>query len=230
MNPLHRDSLHSTLDSLAESLFFQRTLSAIQRRNVAAWIARRQGQPGAYADMFAPTEKDLRGIRLFTGETVRSRVGIAHQLGEESCRLLVRLHVPTPAVQTALQRAIDGMTARLDEAERRGQSTALYCCGTCSAAYWRNLALNLFPRSEERLCQGLVELKQLRRSDGQWHRFPFYFTSLALTEIGTELALAELQHAAARWQKILPRLSAVENPMSRRRAAVGQRLLALCAS
>ena len=227
---LDRHSLGSTLDSLSESLFFEENIPAAQRTAAAKWIARRQGLPGAYAGMFAPTERDARGIRLFTGEPVRSRVGIAHQLGEESCRILTALRMKDRIVQAALRRAVEGMAARLAEAGRSGFDTGVYCCGTCSAGYWRNLALHLFPRAEERLRNGLRQLKQLRRGDGTWRRFPFYYTSLALTEIGPELARAEMQYAAARWRRILPRLAAAEDSIARRRAAVGRRLLEQCAT
>jgi hypothetical protein len=230
MNHLNRDSLGATLDSLAESLFFGKNISAAQRAAAARWIAGRQGLPDAYAGMFAPTKQDALGIRLFTGEPVHSRVGIAHQLGEEGCRILTALQVKDPIVQAALSRAVQGMAARLAEAQRRGHDTGVYCCGACSAGYWRNLALNLFPRAEERLHDGLRQLKQLRCGDGTWRRFPFFYTSLALTEIGPELAGAEMRYAAERWWIILPRLSAARSAVGVRRAAVGQRLLEQCES
>jgi hypothetical protein len=228
MSPLNRTSLCSTLDSLAESLFFQRRIPAAQRAVDAKWIASRQGLPGSYAGMFAPTEQDAQGIRLFTGEAVRSRVGIAHLLGEECCRILIALPLKDRNVQASLDRAVRGMSDRLEETDRRGLSTGIYCCGTCAAGYWRNLATGLFPRAEERLRTGLVGLKQLRCGDGQWRRFPFFYTCLALTEIGADRAQAEMQYAAERWVRILPRLSSAKDPFVQRRAAVGRRLLEMC--
>ena len=225
---LDRHSLGATLDSISESLFLAKNVPASQRTAAARWIAGRQGLPGSYAGMFAPTAKDALGFRLFTGETVRSRVGIAHLLGEEGCRILSVLQVKDPPVQAALGRAIQGMATRLEDAERRGCDTGIYCCGTCSVGYWRNLALNLFPRAGERLREGLKGLRRLRRGDGTWRRFPFYYTCLTLTEIEGDLAKAEMQYAATRWRRILPRLSSVESSIARRRAAVGRRLLKLC--
>ncbi len=221
-------SLGTTLESISEALFFGTLFPTARQSAAAKWIARRQGLPGAYAGMFAPTKRDWRGLRLFTGEPVRSRAGISHQLGEEGCRILWLLQMKDAAVQGALRRAIEGMTARLDQAEREGNSTGLYCCGTCSAGYWRNLALGLFPRAEERLGIGLERLRELRLGDGEWKRFPFYYTSLALTEIGPALARAEMQYAAPRWETLLPRLSRSTSRFARRRAAVGRRLLELC--
>ncbi|MGD0536474.1 MAG: hypothetical protein ABSC03_02385 [Verrucomicrobiota bacterium] len=228
MNCLDRNSLGSTLDSISESLFFEHPIPESQRVVAARWIAARQGLPGSYAGMFAPTEKDTLGIHLFTGEAIRSRARIAHILGEEGCRILTRLHVTDGQVQDSLNRAVRGMAARLAEAERRGYDTGTYCCGTCSAAYWRNLAINLLPRAEERLRLGLKELKNSRSGAGKWRRFPFHYTCLALTEIGPELAKSEMRYAAWYWRNNLKKLASAESSVARRRAAVGQRLLELC--
>lgn len=228
--PFDQNSLGSALDSIAESLFFQREISAINLTAIARWIAQRQGLPGSYAGMFAPTERDAAGIRLFTGEVVCSRIGIAHLLGEEACRVLSALKVNDVKVRNALDRAVEGMVERVDQTEQRGYPIGTYCCGTCSIGYWRNLAINLFPRAEERLRLGMVELKHARRQDGRWRRFPFYYTSLALTEIGPALARAEMQHAATSWRRILPRLFSSTDVLATRRAEVGRRLLELCES
>ncbi|PTX90635.1 hypothetical protein [Opitutus sp. ER46] len=229
MNHVHSSSLAATLDSVADALFFRRPISTAERSRAAGWIAGRQGLPGAYADMFAPTRSDWRGIRLFTGEVVRTGAGVGHQLGEEGCRILTVLKVRNQTVSGALRRAVAGMSAQLAATEQRGHSTSCYCCGTCSAAYWRNLATGLFPEAEERLRRGLQELSRLRTEDGGWSRFPFYFTSLALLEIPDELARRELKYAAPRWERILPRLSRSDRQFDRRRVELGRRLLARCA-
>jgi hypothetical protein len=228
MNFLDQNSLYSTLDSLSESLFFKKPIPETEGLAAARWIASREGLPGAYAGMFAPTERDTLGIRLFTGEAIRSRARIAHILGEEGCRILTLLRVTDEQVRGSLKRAVQGFVARLEEAERRGYGAGTYCCGTCSAAYWRNLAIHRLPRAEERLRLGLDELKQAHSGNGKWRRFPFYYTCLALTEIGPELAKDEMQYAALCWRKSLRRLSSAESPIDQRRAAVGQRLLELC--
>lgn len=227
MNPMINDSLSGALDTLAEALFFLRPIPVARRKAITRWISSRQGLPGAYAGMFAPTELDRQGFRLFTGEIVRSRAGTGHLLGEEACRILAALPLKDAPVQAALDRATQGMAARLDEFEHRGCLPGTYCCGTCTAGYWRNLANDLLPRANERLRSGLGQLRQHRLGDGTWRRYPFYYTSLALTEIGPERARAELIYAATHWRKILPRLQRTENPIARRRAEVGRRLLAL---
>jgi hypothetical protein len=178
--------------------------------------------------MFAPTEKDRLGIHLFTGEAVRTRAGIAHILGEESCRVLVLLGLSDPLVNEAVARAVRGLAARVDESEERGHCPGIYCCGACSAAYWRNLTAGLLPRSEELLRLGLAELKTLRAGGGKWRRFPFFYTSLVLTEIGPHLARDEMRYAAEYWRRNLKKFCLSEGSVSKRRAAVGKRLLELC--
>ena len=228
MKLLNDNSLYLTLDLVSASLFFNQPIPNSQRVAVANWIVGRQGLPGAYADTFAPTDKDTRGIQLFTGEPVRSRVGTAHILGEESCRVLALLGVKSKPVKDALHRAVCGLSPRIEEWDTSLGRPGFYCCGTCSAAYWRNLANGLLPRSEQRLRQGLEELKKLRIGDHRWRRFPFFYTCLVLTEIGPLLARHEMQYAALYWQRNLKKFFAARDRVSKRRAAVGQRLLEMC--
>lgn len=230
MDLLDRASLASTVDAVSEALFSGVGIPVRQRVAVSGWIAGRQGLPGSYANTFAPTRKDACGFRLFTGELIRTRAGMSHVLGEEACRVLALLQVNRRPVQAALERALAGLAARLQAAEAQGTPPGFYCCGTCTAAYWRNLAVGRLPRSEARLRSGLAELKSLRDGCGKWRRFPFFHTCLALTEIEPDLAQAEVQYASAYWERNLERLSRREDDTSRRRTVVGQRLLARCAS
>jgi hypothetical protein len=222
-----KESLNATLDALADGVFFGKQPPQKDIAAALQLVCDRQGQPGSYAGMFAPTEADRAGIRLFTGERVKSNAGIGHQLGEEACRVLNLLKKDVPETSAALERAVAGMTAWLAEYEARGYDTCVYCCGTCSPAYWRNLATGLFPKAEERLSGGMKRLSELHTGDGQWSKFPFFFTSLALTEIDPSLARGELRYAAARWERIMPRLARSGKPYDVRRAEVGKRLLGM---
>ena len=148
-----------------------------------------------------------------------------HILGEESCRVLSLLGAKNRLVADALARAFRGLAGRVESAQKHGGRPGFYCCGPCSAAYWRNLANDLFPHSEEHLHQGLALLMKLRMGGGQWRRFPFFYTCLVLTEIGPRLAKFEMRYAAAYWQSNLKKLSLADSRTARRRAAVGQRLL-----
>ncbi len=87
-------SLAETLDAVDDALFFGQKLTGPERKKVARWITEQRGKPGAYAGMFAPTSADrASGIKLFTGEAVKSKAAIGHILGEEACRVLILLDV-----------------------------------------------------------------------------------------------------------------------------------------
>jgi hypothetical protein len=86
------ESLSAALDALNEALFYGRRLTNGEKEEAARWIASRQGLPGSYSGMIAPTERDFRdGAKMFTGEGIKTRAGCAHILGEEACRALILL-------------------------------------------------------------------------------------------------------------------------------------------
>ena len=169
MGLLRRKSLAATLDAVDGALFDQRPLTGGRREEVARWIAGRQGLAGAYAHMFAPTAADFEGgIRLFTGESVGSRAGTAHILGEEACRALILLDVPS--TRRALERASEGLAARL-AAAHGSRPAGMFCCGTCSVALWRHLAAGGLDHGERRLAAGLEALRKHRDGRGRWADF-----------------------------------------------------------
>jgi hypothetical protein len=124
-NLLHAQSLAGTLDAVGDALFFGRRIPRTEARRVAGWLAGRQGLPGSYAGMFAPTRRDFaHGIRLFTGERISSGAATGHILGEEACRVLLLLDADVPEARAALARASRSMDKRLGQSEsargRRG--------------------------------------------------------------------------------------------------------------
>ena len=226
-------SLSATVDAVNEVLFFGRKVSKTRRTEAAKWIAARQGLAGAYAGMFAPTGKDrAEGIRLFTGESIRSGGGAAHVLGEEACRALILLDVPLKAVRDALARATQGMAERLRKAERRERNCGRpwlgeYCCGTCSVGLWRHLAVGGLEDAERHLAAGLKALKAARLGNGRWRRFPFYYGLLVLGEVDVPGAVAEMRYAAPVLERLLKR-KPKDEPYDARRRAVAERVLARC--
>ena len=84
MSVVDTNSLAATLDTVNEALFFGRALSQSDKKKAVVWIAGRQGLRGSYAGMFAPTESDIRGVKLFTGESTNSMASTAHILGEKA--------------------------------------------------------------------------------------------------------------------------------------------------
>lgn len=206
-------SVSETLDAIAAADFDGRTLPAADRRRAARWIARRQGLPGAYADTFAgfPSERS-RGIVVFTGERIAS-ASARHILGEESSRALRRLGVRDRDVNRALERAGEGLMRCLARAaaDPRNGNPGLYCCGKCSVGLWRNLLAGSLDRQEERLQRGASHLRSMRDGNSQWHRFPFWYTVLALSEMDNRDARTELKYAAP----VLERTAAARPPAAR---------------
>ena len=170
---MYSSSLAMTIDSVEETFFYGKSVPAALREQVARWIADRQGKPGAYANMFAPTSLDVsNGIRLFTGEVVRSGAALRHVSGEEACRSLLLLKSRSTTVKAALERATAGMLGSLERC--RSQRRNLFCCGTCDPALWRHVVAGGLMGEEDWLSHGMKALKACRDSQGKWRRFPFF--------------------------------------------------------
>ncbi len=222
MDIVNYDSLAATLDTVNEAFFYAWSLTKHQREQAAKWIASRQGKPGSYASMFAPTDNDFKeGVRLFTGERVQSRAATGHILGEEACRALILLDVSSVNARDSLNRASLGMMSRL------GPESGTYCCGKCTAALWRHLAVGGLDNSERRLTAGLRVLKSHRDGSGRWSIFPFYYTLLVLSEIDAPLAIEEMRYASNVCQRYLKRSSKNDRITQRRRILV-ERVLEKC--
>jgi hypothetical protein len=219
MDFLHPDSLADTIDALNQVFFDHKSLPKTQTDEITRFLVSRQDQPGAYAHMFAPTEKDFQqGIRFFTGEKISTRAGLAHILGEEACRSLLLLKSRRADARSALANATRGMLQRVPK------PAGTYCCGKCSVTYWRHLAAGGLDQQEKRLAAGLKSLKQHRDGTGRWRRFPFYYTLLALTEIGLSDVKSEKKYAAPTLERLL-KSSPQNNPYGSRRRQIAHRIL-----
>jgi hypothetical protein len=68
---IRRNSLSETVDAVNEAFFLGQAIPPRERREVAKWIAARQGLPGAYGELFAGFDAERTfGIRVFTGERI----------------------------------------------------------------------------------------------------------------------------------------------------------------
>jgi hypothetical protein len=205
MQILYKNSLAKTIDAVNEFLFFGRTIPAKEKTKVCGWIADRQGKQGAYARMFAPTEYDFsHGIRVFTGERVTSGAATGHIIGEEACRVLRLLKSPSQNVKDVLRRADLGMNRRL-MGSGRFQKSAIFCCGICTASLWRNIAAGGLGPNRKYLKKGLKTFRKYRDGKGRWRIFPFYYTLLSLSEIGSKDAWVELQYAGRVIERLVTR-------------------------
>jgi hypothetical protein len=68
-------------------------------------------------------------------------------------------------------------------------------------------------------------LKEHRDGKRRWHRFPFYYTLLALSEMDGEEVALEIEYAAPVLERMLRRRSR-GGKYEKRRRAVAERLLA----
>jgi hypothetical protein len=205
---IHGASLSQTVDAVHAAHFERRPLAAAERGQVAQWIAARQGLPGSYGGTFAgfPSERS-KGIVLFTGERIAS-ASARHILGEEASRALRLLRVRDRRVSRALEASDEGLMqclARAAEDPRR-RNPGLYCCGKCSVGLWRNLLAGGLDRHEERLQRGVVHLRSMRDGEQGWRRFPFWYTVLALSEMDSGDAKAELRYAATALERAVSRV------------------------
>jgi hypothetical protein len=230
MGVLVRESLALTLEGLSERLLCAGELPEEERIEVASWIAGRQGAPGGYRGALpAPTDRDRREARLFTGEKLGSWARTAHVLGEEACRALLLLGVKVAEVQSALETAGEVMGRSLRETETSSyweSRPGEYCCGLCTVSVWRHLlAGGLSEIDGDRwLDEGLGSLQRMRVGDGSWRRYPFYYTLSALAEMEQSAALDEIRYAAPRIERVLRRQR--DDCRGRRRRLVAVRALA----
>jgi len=195
---IDRTSLSKTVDAVSAVHFSGGVLAAGERLQVAQWIAGRQGVDGSYADTFAgfPIERS-KGIALFTGERITS-ASARHILGEEASRALRMLRVRDRRVTQALDAADEGLMRCLARAaaDPRHRNPGLFCCGKCSVGLWRNLLSGGLDRCEERLQRGAAHLRSVRDGRQGWQAYPFWYTVLALGDMDTPEAKAELRYAA----------------------------------
>lgn len=227
---INPDSLGDTLDAVNAALFERRAIAPAEAESAAAWLAGRQGLPGSYAGMFAPTAYDYSfGALVFTGEPLRSGAGTGHVLSEETCRALFRLGVDTPEVRGALDRAREGLFQRIELSEASGKDAGVYCCATCSAALWRHLLASSASADLRRLENGMTYLRRFRDGAGRWKRFPFYYTLLALSEIDLPAARDEIRYAAPvidrAWNRLAKADPAALSTHERRRKMLLERVV-----
>ena len=216
-------SLSRTSDNVNDAFFSGGVIPDADRREAALWIAGRQGLPGAYARMFAPTEQDYReGAKVYTGEKVNSGGATGHVLGEEACRALALLGTDDPVVAQAFDSARAGIMERLGpDFDQHGK----YCCGTCTSSFWRHISAQGFGKHEAWVTAGLATLKRSRLEGGKWRVFPFYYTVLALQGFDSPAVLEELRYAAPALEHSLKRRDSGD-VYARRRGALAERVLA----
>lgn len=193
------DSLQETLWRLEEVRQGFRSKSVAHVQEALEWVLSRQGLLRSYSNLFMPTNKDLsQGVRLLTGERMRSNAATRHVLGEEALRTAIVWKLRLSSVVTE---AVKGF----DQILEKGGKNGYYCCYTCTISFLRTLAMVKPDNWDGVLEKALSRIKMARTPDGRWHGFPFYYTLLALSEMDTPPAKAELRHASKVAERLLKR-------------------------
>jgi hypothetical protein len=219
-------TLPEALDLLNEAEFYGRRLPKAARDGAARTIASRFGGEGAYARTFALTaDERAAGLRVFTGELL-THASARHVAAQESCRALRLLADAPAAAKRAGERGnaifVEYVMSRIDPRLAR-----IFCCGNCDTSMWRHLAAGGLDHGEQRLDTGMRVLKAQRDGKGGWRRFPFHYTVLALTEIGTGGARGELRYARPALERRQRRAPQGEAPYAQRRHDVVVRALGM---
>ncbi len=189
-------TLAAAVDFLNEAQFYGRQPSRAEQDAAANYIASRQGVERAKAGSFGLTPAErAAGIRVFTGELM-TFASARHIIGEECCRVLRNLKEPTVEVKSALATASRNMAEHILPGVDASTHPGVYCCGKCTVAFWRNIEAGGFNEPELRLDDGIKFLHKHRDGKGGWRRFPFHYTLLALSEIESTTAKAEIEYAA----------------------------------
>lgn len=223
MKIINKNSLAKTIDHLNEIFFYDKIINPKEKITIAKWVAGFQGKLNSYRGMFAPSEKDLKGIRTFTGERIISNAAIRHILSQESCRALILLDVKNSRVQKALNKATKSFYIAMKHWIALNKPQGMYCCGLCTVSYWRHLAVGGLNKQEEMLTKGLKILKSNRNGSGKWNRFPYWFILLTLDEIDLLQAKDEIKYALSGCENVLKRQS--KDKYSRRKKELAKRIL-----
>lgn len=195
---LDKNSLANTIDNVSDALLFGKKISDNDKEEISEFIVSRHGKYGSYANMFAPTEYDMKNdLILFTGEKIKTGAGKSHMLGEESSRILRKLNVHTKSIDTALKEADEGILGRIKAGQDDPRYVhGTYCCKSCTCSLWLNLSSGGLGNDTQMLKSGLKWLKKFRDGKGRWKSFPFYYTLYTLNEIDLKYSADELKYVA----------------------------------
>lgn len=209
------DSLQETLWRLEEVRYGFRSKSDADAGEALNWILSRQGKPESYRNrLFAPTEQDFRqGLRLPTGERIKTRAALMHILGEEALRAtIIWGNKSSPAVKKALE----GFDCIHEAAHNSGR----YCCYNCTIAFLRTLTVVKPTDWNKTLTKALNEIRKARTDNGRWKGYPFYYTLLMLSELDMPHAHDELKHARKAAEKLLSKYAGNDRTSRFRRIAL----------
>jgi hypothetical protein len=187
---VHPTSLSETLDSAAETLFYQNTIFPPVRNELAAMLISRQIQSGSNSGFFLPFASESRTqSTLFTGEPLRTEFACQNIQLIEATRLLVLIGMENPETVRSVGLADRRMnTLCFNKFCAKGE------CKSLTIAYMRYLVAVRTNDASKSVDQFLTKLGTYRDGKGKWQGFPHYYTLLMLSESDSSIALEELEY------------------------------------
>ena len=217
-------SLYETLYQLQEAHYGLRPHTPQQIRDALDWVESRQA-PRSRRLVFERTDFDRQmtgGYRAASGEHVKVKY-IKLPTGEgtwnsavQFIRLLLNWEDPSAEI---VQRA---KTSFLEVYPFPHAAPGRFCCARCNAVYQPTLRLVDAERYDAQEPAYIETLRRDRGGGHRWMQHPFYYTILALDEIGTDATRRELHHVARHIRpSLLKRYQAKDDRPSRfRRLAI----------
>ena len=229
---LVEESMYETIYRLEEAHLGLRKLTKTEARKALAWIKsridyRRDGILGI-------TDYDRREssgyrkpetgkwvtvyLKSFTGE---NGIHFPHAL---ACHAVHMADLSPGLARDVSNWFVGGW--RKPERRQSLLRSGMYCCPCCNSSFQRALFRCDRKLYREQEPAFMAKLKELRERGGgtRWYRAPFYYTILALHEIGTKAAKAELQLLAERAGQRLANKHRGDDRASRARAKIVEML------
>lgn len=228
-------SLAEVTDSVNQAHFFGEKIGKREAGQAIDWLTScyRQDLPksileskrpnpkwAAMPKSFALTEEDRASkLKAFTGEPVQN-ASMRAIYSRETARALLILSKLTGRDVPEAETHSHGVGAFAGLLKDQGKP--LFCCGPCTASVLRLLSTDGMGDCSEASDHFIDSLKAHRNDKGEWRRFPFFFTLLAL--IGTEGSKAseEIEFVLPAAEKKMQRLKPKDD-VSNRRIAVLER-------
>jgi hypothetical protein len=178
-------SLSKTLDRINQAYFYDALPEKKQRAPAIQMILSCAATPNSYTGKtFGLTPADERGrTHTFTGEGLASPASRKHIHAEEACRCLIILSGGAARRAPALSVATDSLLTAIRRGETMGAHKGTFCCGPCTVALWRHMAVGGLGDYAKTLNTGLSKLDAMQDGKGTWRRFPFFYTLSALVEV-----------------------------------------------
>jgi len=187
------------------------------------WVLSRQVMAGRRRGMFQPLPADFaEGVRLPTGEKLKTKLATWNVLGHEAVRALHLLAPEDAQVKQAVARALS--TFRQDCYAQ--QHCAIGECAHSGISYMRLLLSSGTSEEQVWIEAELEMLRSHRLSTGRWRQFPFYYTLHVLLELPGDAARDELNHAVPACLHVRDRIDPPQS-VTARRSDIVERVLAL---